>query len=542
MIETLSIVLLVLLLAVIAAAVVFYVKLAAANRDKVHAETEKSDLTEQLGESAQQVDSYRAEIEQFKNDIASNKQQVALSVQNEQHLKEQIETLQEMTSEKLQEKDSEHAKRLQEKEAEFVKLVTEKQEAAKKQEQLLREEFAKREAALKQQFEELQSKSTELFESIAGKTLKKTNEQFLQLATEKFKGEKKDAKAQLDKRTEAIKNMVDPIKEKLKVYDETIHALERARKQSYGELSATVKKMIDDQRMLKDETQKLVTALKRPEVRGQWGEMHLEKLLEMAGFREGLNYDKQVSKDGGRLRPDTVVHLTSDRDIVIDVKTPLDAYLSAIEAVSKADQDLHLKRHTKNILTQVDSLYRKDYKSQFDRTPEFVVMFIPAESFLQPAVQERPTLLEDAFNKGIVIATPSTLIALLKTVAVGWREEALAENARKISDAGKELHKRISTCTGHLEKLGKAVGNTVTHFNKFVGSFETKVMVQARRFEELEAADPKKQLVQIEPIEVQPREVKVIDSTVTDHMPASTVSEEKQQLNMLEQPSEDVSE
>ena len=498
---------LVLFLVALVVAGVLYAKLIGAKKQAEVSLSEKAGLDAQITELHQRLESQAAELKGFETQVGEAKTALALAEQKQSQLTQENEALGERMREEIEKQRRQ-----------FDELMLEKEEATKKHEQTLREEAAKREAQLKEQFEKLQKQAKESFESIAGQTLEKSNKAFLQLAKEQFKGEQKDAKAQLDKRKDAIKNLVDPIKEKLKAYDETIHVLERDRKQSHGELSATIKKMIEDQRMLKDETQKLVTALKRPEVRGQWGEMHLEKLLEMAGFREGLNYDKQVSTDGGKLRPDTVVHLTNDRDIVIDVKTPLDAYLSAIEAVSKADQEVHLKRHTKNILTQIDSLHRKDYKAQFERTPEFVVMFIPAESFLQPAVQERPTLLEDAFTKGIVIATPSTLIALLKTVAVGWREEALAENARKISEAGKELHKRIATCTGHLEKLGKAVGNTVKHFNQFTSSFESRVMTQAKRFEELEAVEPKKALPEeVGQIEALPREVKVIQSVVTDH-------------------------
>ncbi|WP_200761500.1 DNA recombination protein RmuC [Poriferisphaera corsica] len=517
--DPITIIMLVLFLVALGAAGVLYAKLMGAKKQSEISLGEKQAAAAQLAEQTQITENQAAELKTFEQQIADTKTSLALAEEKQKQLMRDNESLSERMGEEIEKQRRQ-----------FDELMLEKEESTKKHEQTLREEAAKREAQLKDQFEKLQKQAKESFESIAGQTLEKSNKAFLQLAKEQFKGEQKDAKAQLEKRKDAIKNLVDPIKEKLKAYDETIHVLERDRKQSHGELSATIKKMIEDQRMLKDETQKLVTALKRPEVRGQWGEMHLEKLLEMAGFREGLNYDKQVSTAGGKLRPDTVVHLTSNRDIVIDVKTPLDAYLSAIEAVSKADQDGHLRRHTKNILTQVDSLHKKDYQAQFERTPEFVVMFIPAESFLQPAVQERPTLLEDAFSKGIVIATPSTLIALLKTVAVGWREEALAENARKISEAGKELHKRISTCTGHLEKLGKAVGNTVKHFNQFTSSFESRVVTQARKFEDLEAAEPKKALPdQMDQIDALPREVKVIPSSVTDHVEAGN----DQQMKIL---------
>jgi DNA recombination protein RmuC len=244
-------------------------------------------------------------------------------------------------------------------------------------------------------------------------------------------------------------------------------------------------------------------------VRGRWGEIQLRRVAELAGMIENCDFTEQTSvrTSDGTLRPDMIVNLPSNRTIVIDAKTPLDAFISAVESQDDGQRSEHFERHANQMESKVRELSAKQYSAQFSQSPDFVVLFIPGESFLQAAVQLRPRMIEDAMEKNVIIATPSTLIALLKAVAMGWREQRLAENAQKISELGRELHSRLGTAFSHVGNLGKAVGSTVSHFNKLVGSLETSVLPQARRFLELGADSPKELPAQLEPVETLPREV-----------------------------------
>ena len=518
----LTIVFVVTTLASAVVAIRFYILAASQRKDISQLNADNNQLQNNLSVSQQQTESYRTEVDSIRSEIAEHQKTVALAKQEQQHLNEEMTKLQQLSEEKLLQQAQQHKERL-----------AEREETVKKHEEALKQEAAKREADLKKHFEELQAKTKDTFESLANQSLKKSSEQFLQLAQKSFEGEHKEANAELEKRKVAIENIVKPIKENLEKYNNSMNELEKSRKESYGELNATIKGMVQDQKNLRHETAKLVSALKRPEVRGRWGEMQLRRVAEMAGMIAHCDFEEQVTVNSGTQRPDMIVRLPANREIVVDAKTPIDAYISALESDNDNQRIEFLHKHTQNIQKQVNDLASKRYIDQFDRTPDFTILFIPGESFLQPAVQEKPTLLEEAINKGIIIATPSTLIALLKAIAMGWREEAIAENARKISDVGQELHKRIVTCTGHLERLGKSISNTVSHFNKFVGSFESQVMVQARRFEELEAASPKPLPTEGESgysqIESQPRQVKVIESKET-----SPENNANQQMNILD--------
>lgn len=364
-------------------------------------------------------------------------------------------------------------------------------------------------AGIKQQFDQARAQLQDAFKSLSADALEKANQQFLQLAEQKFKGEQKDAAAQLDQRKLAIESLVKPINEKLEKTTAAISEIEKSRKEAYGGLKQQLVAMVGDQKQLRNETANLVKALKRPEVRGQWGEMQLRRVAELAGMAAHCDFTEQTTVDGGALRPDMVVTLPGGREIVVDAKTPITAYIDAAESTDDGQRDTNLTRHVRHIEDKVAELSSKRYQDHF-ATADFVVLFIPGESFLYAAASRKPDLIENAMNRNVVIATPTTLISLLKVVALGWREEQLADNAKKIKDLGQELHKRVATLTRHLDNLGKAVGKTVEHYNKFVGSYESQVMVQTRKFQELGADSPKELPAEGElpQIEIVPRELR----------------------------------
>jgi DNA recombination protein RmuC len=238
---------------------------------------------------------------------------------------------------------------------------------------------------------------------------------------------------------------------------------------------------------LQRETRNLVTALRRPEVRGRWGELTLRRLVELAGLSEHCDFTEQLQLVGeeGALRPDLVVHMPDARDLVIDAKTPLEAYLTALEAATEEERITALRRHAQQVETRVRELASKSYWSQFERSPEFAVLFLPGDQFLSAALAERPELLESALSQSVIIATPSTLVALLKAVAYGWRQSAVARNAAQIRDLGQELYRRLGTFNGHLGRMGQRLATAVEAYNAAVGSLERAVLPQARRFVEL---------------------------------------------------------
>ncbi|MEM1446799.1 MAG: DNA recombination protein RmuC [Planctomycetota bacterium] len=354
------------------------------------------------------------------------------------------------------------------------------------------------------------------FEALAGKTLKQTTDEFLKLAEQKLAVKNKEGDAQLDQRKTEIAALVKPIAEKLHEANRAIGELEKSRQEAYGGLREQLGAMLQDQKQLRAETANLVKALRRPEVRGQWGELQLRRVAELAGMADHCDFTEQITisggVDSGALRPDMIVSLPGGREIVVDAKTPITAFIDAAESTEDADREANLTRHVRHIEDKVAELSSKRYQDHF-HAADFVVLFIPGESFLYAAAQRKPDLIETALSKQVVIATPTTLISLLKVVALGWREERLAENARRIQELGVELHKRVATATAHLSNLGKAVGKTVEHYNKFVTSFESRVVTQAKRFEELDAGSPGKELPntgEITIVESAPREPRLI--------------------------------
>jgi DNA recombination protein RmuC len=325
------------------------------------------------------------------------------------------------------------------------------------------------------------------FDSLAAETLRTNSELFLRLARESLGRDQAVAEGALKEREAAIAQLVLPLKSALERTEAQVQALERERRDAFAALRTQIETLAGGQVELQRETRNLVGALRRPEVRGRWGELTLRRLVELAGLTEHCDFTEQVQVVGeqGTLRPDLVVHLPEARDLVIDAKTPLDAYLAALDAPSDVERAQALKRHASQVETRVRELASKSYWSQFERSPEFAVLFLPGDQFLSAALAERPQLLENALGQSVIIATPSTLIALLKAVAYGWRQSAVAHNAAQIRDLGQELYRRLSTFNGHLGRIGQRLATAVDAYNAAVGSLERQVMPQARRFGEL---------------------------------------------------------
>jgi DNA recombination protein RmuC len=350
------------------------------------------------------------------------------------------------------------------------------------------------------------------FKALANDVLKQSNEQFLQLAKKTFDGEQKDAAAQLEQRKQAIEALIKPIRESLDKHSKAVTDIEKDRKQDQGSLRQQLTSMIEVQRRLGDQTTALTTALKgSATARGRWGEITLRRVVEMAGMSAYCDFDEQVTIWNGEasLRPDMVVNLPSSRSIVIDAKAVGENYFQAMETTDPTQRKHLLHKHAGDLRSRVNELSRKSYTASLTQAPDFVVLFVPGEAFLTAALDAESSLAESAMNNGVVIATPAILISLLRVVEMGWRETRMAENARKISDLGKELHERIAVATGHIDKLGSNLGRAVKSYNDFVGSFETRIVSSARKFKDLGADSPKELPTDPAPqIEIVPREVK----------------------------------
>ncbi|MBM0105310.1 DNA recombination protein RmuC [Steroidobacter sp. S1-65] len=369
----------------------------------------------------------------------------------------------------------------------------------KGEEQLERE----RHAALERSMERLKSS----FDSIANQSLHSNSELFLKLAREHLTQHQQYAVSALTEREKAIESMLAPIREALGKTEQQILRIEKERAETFGSLKSSLESVALGQQALQKETRTLVNALRRPEVRGQWGEMTLRRLAELAGMVEHCDFKEQVHVRVGdsNLRPDMIVHMPDGRDLVVDVKTPLDAYLEAVDAATDEQRAMAMRRHANAIAERVKQLGAKSYWAQFERSPDFVILFIPGDQFLSAALAEQPNLLEDAIRQDVIIATPSSFVALLKAVAYGWRQMALAQNAETIRTLAEDLYKRLAVFTTHLGKLGRNLGNSVDHFNAAIGSLERQVLPGARKFTEL-GVRPDREMETLEPIDKLVRE------------------------------------
>jgi len=346
------------------------------------------------------------------------------------------------------------------------------------------------------------------FAELSGEALKRNAEQFLTLADARMKEAQEAARGELARRQQAIGELLRPVQDTLAKYEENLRQLERERIGAYATLSEQVQHLSASNKRLERETGNLVTALRTPQTRGRWGEMQLRRVVEMAGMVAHCDFSEQVSTSGdeGRFRPDVVVHLPGGAQVVVDAKVPLDAFLRSVEAESDDERKAQLVGHARQLRAHVDQLAKKQYWSQFDPSPEFVIAFVPGDPLLAAAFEHDPGLIEHAMDSRVLLATPTTLIALLRTVAFGWQQEALAENARVVQQLGSELYDRLRVMGSHLAKVQRNLSSTVEAFNDAVGSLESRVLVTARRFPELGVVGAgARELPELEPIVAAPR-------------------------------------
>jgi DNA recombination protein RmuC len=334
----------------------------------------------------------------------------------------------------------------------------------------------------------------EQMKAISSDTLRQVSEQVEKVGTAQREADRANAAGELGKRTEEIKRSLDPIAQNLKRVSDEVARLEQDRRTTHGQMRQMFETMNAEVGRLRDQTGTLVSALKRPQVRGAWGEMQLRNCVAAANMTEHVDFVSQMSVsgvDGSRLRPDLVVHLPAEREVVVDAKVPMDAYLRALETANEAEQHELLRQHGRQTRQHIDALASKSYHAQFAASPEFVVMFIPNEGVYCAALEAEPTLLEHGAAKGVLIATPTTLIALLHATYYGWRQEKIAESAREIAAAGRELHKRIATFLEPFAKLGRQLNSAVNAYNQGAGSLDARVLPQLRRLEEAGAGSEK---------------------------------------------------
>lgn len=322
------------------------------------------------------------------------------------------------------------------------------------------------------------------FDSLSSKALQQNNESFLQLAKTQLQIFQEAAKTELDQKKDKISDMVKPVQESLLKVDQKLELIERSRMQSEAGISQQIKTLIHSQGELRQETSSLVSALRSPQTRGQWGEMQLKRVVEMAGMMDHCDFVTQsttAANGDNRFRPDLVVNLPGGKQIVVDAKTPLNSYLDGIAAEDPAQRKLKFQEHAKHIRKHIDDLSKKSYWSQFKDSPEFVVLFLPGESFFSAALEQEPSLIEVGVTQNVILATPTTLIALLRATAYGWQQESLAQSIHEVGNLGKELFKRLCDMSGYLDRLGRNLNQSVDSYNKLVGNVESRVMVSAKK-------------------------------------------------------------
>jgi len=360
-------------------------------------------------------------------------------------------------------------------------------------------------AALHESREQLK----ESFSALSKHALDSNNESFLQLAQQKLGLFESRAQANLNEKEKSIETLLKPMADALQKTEQQISNIEKERKEAFGSITTQLKLVTEAQLGLQSETEQLVRALRRPEVRGQWGELTLKRLAELSGMVNHCDFEEQAHvnvEDGKNIRPDMIVRMPEKRELIVDAKTPLDAYLSAVQASNQEERDIQLKRHARKVRERMKELASKSYWSQFKQSPDFVILFIPGEQFLTSALDYDAKLLEDAFSNRVILATPTTLVALLRSVAYGWQQASISENAEHVRDLAQDLYKRLYSFCSHLQKVGKNLDDSVSNYNKAIGSLEKQVLPGARKFTEL-GIQAKDELPLIDEIEKKTREI-----------------------------------
>ncbi len=353
-----------------------------------------------------------------------------------------------------------------------------------------------------------------IFADLSSQALAKNNEQFLVLADTKLSEARTAAQGDLDQRQQAIARLLDPLSETLARYERGLQEMELERKGAYEGLNEKVAQLHTGHEQLRRETRNLVTALRSPQTRGRWGEVQLRRVAEMAGMLHHCDFSEQVttSTDEGRLRPDMVVHMPGGGDVVVDAKVPLDAFLQLLDADDDETRALCQAKHARQLRAHVDQLAKKEYWKQFDRSPQMVVAFIPGDQLLAAAFDADPALQEHAMSNGVLLTTPVTLIALLRTVALSWQQETLAESAREVKNLGAELYDRLRTMTSHMQTLQRSLTASVDAYNKAVGSLESRVLVSARKFPGLGVVGSEAPAIaELSPIDAAPRHLQAVE-------------------------------
>ena len=353
-----------------------------------------------------------------------------------------------------------------------------------------------------------------IFADLSSQALAKNNEQFLVLADTKLNEARTAAQGDLDQRQQAIARLLDPLSETLARYERGLQEMELERKGAYEGLNEKVAQLHVGHEQLRRETRNLVTALRSPQTRGRWGEVQLRRVAEMAGMLPHCDFSEQVTTatDEGRLRPDMVVHMPGGGDVVVDAKVPLDAFLQLLDADDDETRALCQAKHARQLRAHVDQLAKKEYWKQFDRSPQMVVAFIPGDQLLAAAFDADPALQEYAMSNGVLLTTPVTLIALLRTVALSWQQETLAESAREVKNLGAELYDRLRTMTSHMQTLQRSLTASVDAYNKAVGSLESRVLVSARKFPGLGVVGSEAPAIaELSPIDAAPRHLQAVE-------------------------------
>jgi DNA recombination protein RmuC len=345
------------------------------------------------------------------------------------------------------------------------------------------------------------------FSSLSAHALQQNNQQFLALAQSRLQEFYAAAKGDLTQNQQHLSALLTPIQQALSTFDVTVQAVEKTRVGAYEGLTQQIKQLVESERQLRQETHQLASALQSSQVRGRWGELQLKRVIEMAGMMNYCDFEEQPSfesDEGARLRPDVVIRLPGGRQIVVDAKAPLSEYLKAVESVDAETYAQHMKAHARQVKEHMLALSRKTYWAQFQPSPEFVLLFLPGETFFSAALSADPELIEFGTKQQVILATPTTLIALLKAVSYGWQQQKIAEQAHLISTLGRDLYSRLSTMGIYFGDMGKHLGKAVDSYNRGINALESRVMVSARKLHQMEVVGSEKELMPQTPIEVMP--------------------------------------